>query len=95
MDFITLAQIIYSRGTSRSLSEDDDFEHLDTTHSSHQEISSAVTINDSILDAQVNEFETTLNVDLQNTPMLSQAAEAELFFIATNFLLCKFRFSFI
>ncbi len=97
MDFLTLAEATTHRSLRRFLQNsdtaaaaaavDDDFSHLDTSHTSHHDYKS-----DSILDFSAessagNEY----GGDLENAPMLSPAAEAELFMLATNFLLCKFK----
>lgn len=69
---------------------DDDFSHLDSSHlSSHHD--TAYHQSDSILDANTR----TVGIALENTtntPMFSKAAEAELFMLATNFLLCELFF---
>ena len=91
MDFISLAQGTTVRAISRHLVEDDDFDHLDTTHTSNHDESSQY-INDSILDVtqRSSQFDSFTDQDLQNAPILSKVTEAELFFLATNFLLCKY-----
>ena len=73
----------------RYLQEDDDFSHLDTTHTSHHDASQHNS--DSILDMtkEAAAFDIT-DDNLNNPPMLSTSAEAELFLLATNFLLCKY-----
>ena len=87
MDFVSLAEATSFKAISRYLSsaEDDDFSHLDTTHTSNHEFAA----NDSILEATKSMINTA-DVETENAPMLSPAAEAELFMLATNFLLCKF-----
>jgi hypothetical protein len=91
MDFISLAERTTVKAIARHLVEDDDFEHLDTTHTSNHAESSQY-INDSILDVtqRSSEFDSFTDQDLQNSPILSKVTEAELFFLATNFLLCKY-----
>lgn len=83
MDFVSLAEATSIKAISRYLSsvEDDDFSHLDTTHTSNHDIA-----NDSILEATKSMINTA-DVETENAPMLSPAAEAELFMLATNFLL--------
>ena len=89
MDFIALAQSTSVKAVQRYLQEDDDFAHLDTTHTSHHE-QGQQHASDSILD-MTKEATALSNMDdnLDNAPMLSHAAESELFMLATNFLLCK------
>ena len=92
MDFISLAQRTSVKAISRHLlSEDDDFEHLDTTQTSNHGESSQY-MNDSILGVtqRSSEFNSFTDQDLENVPILSKVSEAELFFLATKFLLCKF-----
>jgi hypothetical protein len=89
MDFITLAQRTSVKAISRHLlSEDDDFEHLDTTQTSNHGESSQY-MNDSILGVtqRSSEFNSFTDQELENAPILSKVSEAELFFLATNFLL--------
>jgi len=86
MDFFSLAESTTPQALRRYLggAEDDDFSHLDTTHTSnHQDFGHA---SDSILDI-TSSLGDGSNGDLENAPMLSPAAEAELFMLATNFLL--------
>jgi hypothetical protein len=89
MDFISIAESTSLRAMRRLLDEeDDDFAQLDTSHSSHTKSSQA---SDSILD-MTKEAATLTQTDdnLENAPILSASAEAELFLLATNFLLCEF-----
>lgn len=84
MDFISLAQSTSFKAVRRYLEEDDDFSHLDTTHASHT--------SDSILDMTKEAAAlSTTDDNLENAPMLSPSAEAELYLLATNFLLCKYK----
>lgn len=88
MDFVTIAESTSPKSIQRFLRSlkdgeaavvDDDFSHLDTSHTSHHDFQ-----RDSILDITVK----NTNLDeLENTPMFSPAAEGELFMLATNFLL--------
>lgn len=89
MDFLTIAESTSPKAIRRFLrsvsavatgAEDDDFSHLDTSHTSHHDYQYQ---HDSILDNTVK----NANYDLENTPLFSPAAEAELFMLATNFLL--------
>lgn len=87
MDFVSLAESTSFRAIRRYLYEDtadDDFSHLDTSHTSHHDEQS-----DSILDMTKAAAATSMDdqFDYDNAPMLSQTAEAELFLLATNFLL--------
>lgn len=89
MDFVTIAESTSPKAVHRFLrsltttaAEDDDFSHLDTSHTSHHDYK-----NDSILDITMKNTDFD---ELENTPMFSPAAEAELFMLATNFLLCKY-----
>ena len=97
MDFVTIAESTSPKAIHRFLrslstttaaaaaaNEDDDFSNLDTSHTSHHAFSSS---SDSILDITMQN--TNLD-DLENTPIFSPAAEAELFMLATNFLLCEY-----
>jgi adenosine 3'-phospho 5'-phosphosulfate transporter B2 len=80
MDFISFAQSTSFKAVRRYLQEDDDFSQLDTTHASHT--------SDSILDMTKEAAALSTNDDnLENAPMLSPSAEAELYLLATNFLL--------
>jgi hypothetical protein len=90
MDFISIAQSTSAEAIQRYLQEDDDFSHLDTTHTSHHEGASQQHTSDSILD-MTKEAAAFAPADdsPDNPPMLSASAEAELFLLATNFLLCK------
>ncbi len=87
MDFISIAESTSLRAVNRYLSqEDDDFSHLDTTVTSSHDQGS-----DSILDMTKKAAALDSDYDnLENAPVLSASAEAELFLLATNFLLCKF-----
>ncbi len=83
-------------------SPDDDFSQLDTSHTSHHDYANSnVNSNyqsDSIMDNTMtsgNFVDDYLALNngggsSNNRPMLSPIAEAELFMLATNFLLCKF-----
>lgn len=84
-------------------SPDDDFSQLDTSHTSHHDYAN-VNVNsnyqsDSIMDNTMTSgnfvddylaLNGSSNSNNSNRPMLSPIAEAELFMLATNFLLCKF-----
>jgi hypothetical protein len=84
MDFISFAQSTSFKAVRRYLQEDDDFSQLDTTHGSHT--------SDSILVMTKEAAALSTNDDnLENAPMLSPSAEAELYLLATNFLLCKYK----
>jgi len=91
MDFATLAESTSFKAINRFLSgvgdqEDDDFSHLDITHTSHHENTHG---SDSIID-MTNEAAAMSVTDVEefdNSPLLSSAAEGELFLLATNFLL--------
>ena len=88
MDFISIAQSTSLRAVQRYLQEDDDFSHLDTTHTSHHD--GSLQASDSILDMTKEAAAISATDDyLETTPMLSPSAEAELFLLATNFLLCE------
>jgi hypothetical protein len=93
----------FLRSVARSViqeSPDDDFSQLDTSHTSHHDYINSNYQSDSIMD---NTMTTGNFVDDylalngngsgngSNRPMLSPIAEAELFMLATNFLLCKFK----
>jgi hypothetical protein len=92
MDFLTIAQATSSQSLRRLIQtaaaaaagEDDDFSHLDTSHTSHHDLDFK---SDSILDITTSSNAIVSGEDLENSPMLSPAAEAELFMLATNFLL--------
>ena len=90
MDFFTIAQSTTPRSLRRFLADamDDDFSRMDTSHTSHHGYK-----NDSILDFVAAEADAAIDNanggDVEKAPMLSPAAEAELFMLATNFLLCK------
>lgn len=98
MDFTTLAEATspqsihrFLRSVSRAAaatatSEDDDFSHLDTSHTSHHDYYLEYK-NDSILENVIQNSK--FDEKMGNTPMFSPAAEAELFMLATNFLLCE------
>ena len=90
MDFVQLAEATSIKAVRRYLQsyEDDDFSHLDTTHTSNHEIA-----NDSIL-AVTKSMINTADVETENPPMLSPVAETELFMLATNFLLCTYSLPF-
>ena len=108
MDFISIAEATAPHAIRRFLqqqqviSEDDDFSHLDTSHTSHHDqyastyhtTSTQQQQNDSIMNAANIVSSNTMgdNPDLVNTPFFGPAAEAELFMLATNFLLCEFPF---
>eukprot|EP00978_Attheya_sp_CCMP212_P039640 scaffold207977_cov55-Attheya_sp.AAC.4 len=88
MDFIDLAS------SSRALidrflaeSEDDDFSHLSGGGASHSAAPAAVASGaQGTADSAYYGGQTS---DDENRPLLSPAAETELFMLATNFLLCK------
>jgi len=88
MDFFTIAQSTTPRSLRRFLADamDDDFSRMDTSHTSHHGYK-----NDSILDFVAAEADAAIDNanggDVEKAPMLSPAAEAELFMLATNFLL--------
>lgn len=88
MDFISLAQSTSAKAVQRFLEEDDDFPHLDAQPSSQH--GTATMYSDSIIDMtkEAAEFSPT-DDNIENAPFLSPSAEAELFLLATNFLLCK------
>lgn len=98
MDFISIAQTANSlRSLQRYLEEEaeDDFLNLDTSHTSHHDHHPPHASSDSILDmtkeaAALYDPEDSLG----DSPMISASAEAELFLLATNFLLCESFFSF-
>ena len=105
MDFISIAEATAPHAIRRFLqqqqviSEDDDFSHLDTSHTSHHDQYASTyhqQQNDSIMNAAnmniVSSNTMGDNPDLINTPFFGPAAEAELFMLATNFLLCEFPF---
>ncbi len=92
MDFLTIAEstspkaiqrFVRSLTSTATAAEDDDFSHLDTSHTSHHDF---VYQSDSILD---NTMKNTNFDKLENTPIFGPAAEGELFMLATNFLLCE------
>ncbi len=93
MDFTTIAEGTSPQAIHRFLrsmaatasTDEDDFSNLDTSHSSHHDPPSYYK-NDSILD---NVVQNTNFDELEKAPMFSPAAEAELFMLATNFLLCE------
>ncbi len=88
---MSLAESTSFRAIRRYLYEednvDDDFSHLDTSHTSHHDSQQS----DSILDMTKAAAATSMDdqFDYDNAPILSKTAEAELFLLATNFLLCK------
>ncbi len=92
MDFISIAQSTSPEAVQRFLQEDDDFGHLDTSHTSHHEegYTQQSHASDSILDMtkEAAAFATTDDV-LDPIPMISASSEQELFLLATNFLLCE------
>ena len=89
MDFISLAQSTSAKAVQRFLEEDDDFSHLDAQPSA-QHGATATMHSDSIIDMtkEAAAFSPT-DDNIENAPFLSPSAEAELFLLATNFLLCK------
>lgn len=94
MDFISIAQTVKSLGSlKRYLEEDevDDFVNLDTSHTSHHDYPHTATgTSDSILDMTKEAAALYDPADsLGDSPMISASAEAELFLLATNFLLCE------
>ncbi len=93
---MSLAESTSFRAIRRYLYEDDvddDFSQLDTSHTSHHDSSQQ---SDSILDMTKAAAATSMDdqFDYDNAPILSKTAEAELFLLATNFLLCKLVFLF-
>ena len=93
MDFISIAESTSLKALRRYLQEDDDFSHLDTTHTSHHDDGSGYSQqnSDSILDMtkEAAAFATTDDT-LEHSPIFSASAESELFLLATNFLLCEY-----
>mmetsp|Transcript_1366 Transcript_1366/g.2484 ORF Transcript_1366/g.2484 Transcript_1366/m.2484 type:complete len:105 (-) Transcript_1366:2559-2873(-) len=95
MDFISIAQSVnYSLRSfqTRHLEEEDvdDFLNLDTSRTSNHDRPSHAATSDSILD-MTKEAAALYDPDdsLGDSPMISASAEAELFLLATNFLLCE------
>ena len=102
MDFLSLAQAtspnaIYRFLRNNDYPDEDDFAQLDTSHTSHHDNNNYQS--DSIMDS-LNMISNIVGGgndgdggDLydnnSDAPILSPAAEAELFMLATNFLLCK------
>jgi adenosine 3'-phospho 5'-phosphosulfate transporter B2 len=95
MDFQTLAESTSIRSIRRrlyeaSLTEDDDFSHLDTSHTSHHDhvydggSDSIIEMTTSQSMARSN---ANANEPIGTSPMLSATAEAELLMLSTNFLL--------
>ena len=82
-----------NNNNSDSNDEDDDFSHLDTRTHSHTGLSTQQ-LNNDIGGGGIGGIGggTTGDDFLVNakSPMFSPAAEAELFMLATNFLLCTF-----
>jgi hypothetical protein len=81
MDFVSVANSISSVQRYLQERDEDDFTNLDT---------SRIRSSDSILD-MTKEAAALYDPDdsLGNAPMISASAEAELFLLATNFLLCE------
>lgn len=83
MDFITLADSALQLHRKLSGGEDDDFTRLESPSSTSQ----SNAIYESSQTAMPYDT-TTLSEEAQTRPLLSPSAEAELFLLATNFLLC-------
>jgi hypothetical protein len=89
MDFVTLADTAWKLHRKLSGGEDDDFSNLSGGGDSSMS-SSTITMDTShpaIMQQQQQQAD--MPVDDQARPFLSPSAEAELFLLATNFLLCK------
>ena len=86
MDFVTLADTAWKLHRKLSGGEDDDFSNLSGGGDSSMSSSSTM---DTSHPAIMQQQQADMPVDDQARPFLSPSAEAELFLLATNFLLCK------